>query len=161
VVLLNVERVGKRDAGRESIEARELKLSPCKIGERPETSNDLLYDSKDSRDMVKASFSLKHCRWLVLVDEGDFVDQKDGLSLVGEGGTNSPLSLTELSLNSLDSIFFSLIPRANEGLSLPYGLLTLPSKDPGRVFSSEVSTGAVGRLEVKGMYERKGGMVGC
>ena len=35
--------------------------------------------------MVKASFSLKHWRWLVLVDEGDLVDQKEGLSLVGDG----------------------------------------------------------------------------
>jgi hypothetical protein len=101
VLLLNVERVGKRLAGRESRDERELKLSDCIIGERPEMScergqpvarlcegriltNDLLYDSKDSRDIVNASLSLKHSRWPVLGEEGDLVDQKEGLS-VGDG----------------------------------------------------------------------------
>ncbi len=36
--------------------------------------------------MVNASASLKHNRWLVLVCEGDLVDQNDGLS-VGDGFT--------------------------------------------------------------------------
>lgn len=93
----------------------------------------------------------------MLVDEGDLADQNDGLS-VGDGGRYSPLSLTELNLNSLGSTFFSLMPSANEGLSLPYGLWTLPSTEFGRKFSSVVGVGAVGRFEVKGM--RKGGMMG-
>ena len=101
VLLLSVDRVGKRLVGRESRDVRELKLSAWRMGERPETScdrykaiiqllneriltNDLLYDSKDSREIVNASASLKHSRWLVLEDEGDLVDQKDGLS-VGDG----------------------------------------------------------------------------
>lgn len=51
------------------------------------------------------------------------------------------------------------MPSASEGLSRLYGLVTLPSKEVGREFSSAGSVvGATGRFEVKGM--RKGGMVG-
>ena len=101
MLLPSVDRVGNRLVGRESRDVRELKLSEWRTGERPETScvryqfavalrqdivltKDLLYDSKDSREMVNASASLKHSRWLVLVVEGDLVDQNDGLS-VGDG----------------------------------------------------------------------------
>jgi hypothetical protein len=38
VLLLRVDRVGKREAGLESREEREVKLSPCRIGDRPEMS---------------------------------------------------------------------------------------------------------------------------
>lgn len=64
----------------------------------------------------------------------------------------------QLNLNSLGSIFFSLSPKANEGLSR-YGLVTLESLGVGRAFSSSAgSVLTMGRLDVKGI--RKGGMVG-
>jgi len=156
VVLFRVERVGYLLAGRESSDVREVKLSPCRIGDLPEISNDLLYDSNDSREMEKGSLSLKHCRWLLDDEVGDL--SHPGLFSVGDGGRYSPLSLTELNLNSFGSIRFSLSPNANEGLSR-YGLVTFVSLGVGRVFSSGAgSVLTVGRLEVKGM--RKGGMVG-
>lgn len=76
---------GIRDE-RESREERDWKLSAWRIGERPEMSNDRLYDSKDSRDIEKGSFSVRMLRWLEeLVDlpVGDLC-QKDFFS-GGEG----------------------------------------------------------------------------
>lgn len=63
----------------------------------------------------------------------------------------------QLNLNSLGSSRLSLIPSANDGLSL-YGLATLPSLDVGLAFSSFGSLEAFGRRDEKGM--RKGGMRG-
>jgi len=62
VLLLNVDRVGYLVDGRESNEDREVKLSAWNIGERPEMSKDLLYDSKNSREIEKGSLSLRHRR---------------------------------------------------------------------------------------------------
>ena len=45
-------------------------------------TNDLLYDSKDSREIEKGSFSLKQLRCCEF--EGDFAPQKDCFS-VGDG----------------------------------------------------------------------------
>ena len=42
VVLFKVERVGYLLAGLESKDVREVKLSACRIGERPEISCDLM-----------------------------------------------------------------------------------------------------------------------
>ena len=67
-------------------------------------------------------------------------------------------SRVQLSLNSLGSMLFSLIPSANEGFSLPYGLDTFPSTEAGRAFSSTATDGPVGFLEEKGI--RTGGMLG-
>lgn len=69
----------------------------------------------------------------------------------------SHIDHVQLSLNSSGASRLSLIPSATEGFSL-YGLLTCPSLDFGRAFSSAGSVVTVGRFEEKGM--RKGGMVG-
>lgn len=61
-------------------------------GERAEMSKDLLYESNDSREMLKGSFSLNALLLLVvLLDE--LVVQKLLRSGGGEGGMKTPLSL--------------------------------------------------------------------
>jgi len=57
-------------------------------GDRAEMSNDRLYESKDSREMLKGSFS-SYAHLLIeddVVDRDDAVPQKDLRSEVGEGG---------------------------------------------------------------------------
>jgi len=55
-------------------------------GERAEMSNDLLYESNDSREMLNGSFSLKKLRWFEDVVEAlDLLCQKPGFS-GGDGG---------------------------------------------------------------------------
>ena len=77
---------GRRD-DRESSEERDGKLSACRIGERPDMSKDLRYDSKDSREMENGSFSVRAARLLKaeLLDlRGGDLCQKDFFS-GGEG----------------------------------------------------------------------------
>lgn len=64
-------------------------------GDRAEISKLLLYESKDSREMLKGSFSLKTlllvCVLVVLREDEDV--QNDLRSSGGEGGIKTPLSL--------------------------------------------------------------------
>ena len=49
-------------------------------------TNDLLYESKLSREMLKGSFSLNRLRWFEdVVEVFDLLCQKVGFSCVGEG----------------------------------------------------------------------------
>jgi hypothetical protein len=152
VVLLRVERVGKRVAGRESNDERELKLSAWRIGERPEMScaksqsnvalqsvntltKDLLYDSKDSREIVNASLSLKHSRWFVEVEEGDLEDQKDGRS-VGDGYRTVNLAVLDKGLLSLTGRYSPLSFTAVLSVSLRVFLVGFPGAGAGIAYNS-------------------------
>lgn len=70
---------------RESSEPRDGKLSPGKTGDLPEMSNDRRYDSNDSREMEKGSFSDSRLRWLEEVVDVEGLCQKLFFS-VGDGG---------------------------------------------------------------------------
>ena len=61
----------------------------CKLGR----TNDLLYESNDSREILNGSFSLNTLRWLLLVVLRDEDVQKLRFSFGGEGGTKTPESL--------------------------------------------------------------------
>ena len=79
---------------RESSEERGF-ASPYRTGERAEMSKLRRYESKDSREMLKGSCSLKALRlaWLLVVLREELVVQNDFFSSVGEGGMKTPLSL--------------------------------------------------------------------
>lgn len=76
-----------------------LPPSPCTMGERAEMSNDLLYESKDSRDIENGSMS---SLWRVLVDVRETFDRRGQIPFFsgGDGGRYTPLSLTTLILYS-------------------------------------------------------------
>lgn len=77
------------------------------IGERAEMSNDLRYESKLSREMLKGSFSARRLRWFdEVVETLDLVCQNVGFSWCGEGGKYTPLSLISLNLYSAGSFSF-------------------------------------------------------
>jgi hypothetical protein len=59
---------------------------PQSIGDRAEMSNDLRYESKLSREMLKGSFSASRLRWFEdVVEVLDLECQKVGFSCCGEG----------------------------------------------------------------------------
>ena len=62
-------------------------------GERAEMSKDRRYESKDSREMLKGSFSLKTLRLVVLVVLRDELVVQKLFRSGGEGGMKTPLSL--------------------------------------------------------------------
>lgn len=70
-----------------SKEARGRPSSGWITGDLADISNDLLYESKDSREMLNGSFSLKahRCRDDDVVERDEVVPQKLFFS-VGEGG---------------------------------------------------------------------------
>jgi hypothetical protein len=68
-------------------------------------SNDRLYESKLSREMLNGSVSASRLRWFEdVVDVLDLECQKVGFSCCGDGGRYTPLSLISLSLYSVESL---------------------------------------------------------
>lgn len=108
-------------------------------------TNDRLYESKDSREMLNGSFSLKTLRWLLLVVLRDEDVQKLRLSFGGDGGMNTPESLISARL-SAGVCQASQVPAHTAQLVL------------GRLFLLDVDglgwSGAIGLVEVVARGDR-------
>jgi len=110
-------------------------------GDLAEISNDLLYESNDSRDIENGSISDSLLPVLVEVPEGlDLFGQKLFFS-GGDGGRYTPLSLTTLILYSTGSwLFLLLMLMADEAFEPIVSTLSnvgrVPFCDSGRTPSS-------------------------